>query len=240
MAIVTRPVDYECDATALEGVIAYDDASPGPRPVVLVSHAWAGRTAFETGKAEALAELGYAGFALDLYGKGVTGATTDECAALMDPFMKDRAMLNRRLAAALAAAGAQPEADAAKVAAIGFCFGGLCVLDMARAGADLKAVAAFHGLLGAPEPAFAGPVTSKIAVFHGWDDPMATPDAVVALGAELTAAKADWQLHAYGGVMHAFTNPQANDPGFGTVYDATAASRSWAAMTAFLAEAFAA
>jgi dienelactone hydrolase len=132
----------------------------------------------------------------------------------------------------------QPEADASKVAAIGFCFGGLCVLDMARSGANIDGVVSFHGLLKAPGNTV-DKIGAKVLALHGWDDPMATPDDVEAFGAEMTKAKADWQLHAYGGTMHAFTNPAANDPDFGTVYDEKADKRSWASMRLFLNELFA-
>jgi dienelactone hydrolase len=137
---------------------------------------------------------------------------------------------------ALEQIGLQDEVDETRIAAIGFCFGGLCVLDLARTGADIRGVTSFHGLL-TPSPATTGNrIAAKILVLHGWDDPMATPEHLVALGHELTRMEADWQIHAYGNAMHAFTNPAANNPDFGTVYQADADRRSWAAMRAFLAE----
>ena len=126
---------------------------------------------------------------------------------------------------------------AVHITAIGFCFGGLCALDVARSNADAAGVVSFHGLLNAPGNT-ADEIKPKVLALHGWDDPMATPDDVKAFGEEMTKAKADWQLHAYGGTMHAFTNPQANDPDFGTVYDADADRRSWQAMQNFLTELF--
>jgi len=132
----------------------------------------------------------------------------------------------------------QPEVDAGRVAAIGFCFGGLCVLDIARTGADLAGVVSFHGLFSAPGSTAGNRVRARILALHGWDDPMATPDAVLGLASELTSLGADWQLHAYGNTQHAFTNPAANDPRRGTVYDETADRRSWRAMTNFLDELF--
>ena len=146
-------------------------------------------------------------------------------------------MLQERLKATIDMVKDQPEVDSAKIAAIGFCFGGLCVLDIARSNADAAGVVSFHGLLHAPGNT-AAKINPKVLALHGWDDPMATPDNVKAFGEEMTKAKADWQLHAYGGTMHAFTNPKANDPDFGTVYDADADRRSWQAMTNFLAELF--
>ncbi|MEO0399840.1 MAG: dienelactone hydrolase family protein [Pseudomonadota bacterium] len=239
MAVTKKPIAYEHNGVALEGVLAVNDAQSGPRPAVLVSHAWAGRSDFEVGVAERLAGLGYAGFAVDLYGKGVLGQSTEENQGLMQPFIEDRAMLQDRLKQALSVVKDQPEADAAKTAAIGFCFGGLCVLDMARSGADTLGVASFHGLFNPPGNTDGAKIKAKVIAFHGYDDPMATPENMTALGEELTKAEADWQIHAYGGTMHAFTNPQANDPGFGTVYNKTAADRSWSALDGFLGECFA-
>jgi len=237
MTIQTRNIEYEIDGKIYEGVLAFGDARSGALPGVLVSHAWAGRSGFEVDKAKALAELGFTGFALDLYGKGVLGTSTEENQALIAPFVEDRMMLRARLLKIIDVLKEQPEVDANQIAAIGFCFGGLCVLDIARTGAEIKGVVSFHGLLGAPGNT-ADKIKAKILALHGWDDPMAPPADVEALGKELTAAGADWQLHAYGGVMHAFTNPEANDPGFGTVYNAGADRRSWTAMKNFLGEIF--
>ncbi len=237
MTIQTRKVEYEIDGKTYEGVLAYDDTQSGKRPGVLVSHAWAGRSEFEIDKAKALAELGFVGFALDLYGKGALGETNEQCQALMTPLVEDREMLRARLATTIDVIKNQSEVDAAQIGAIGFCFGGLCVLNMARAGADLKGVVSIHGLLGKPDNPTKD-IKAKILVLHGWDDPMVTPDNVVAFAEEMTSAKADWQIHAYGGTMHAFTNPAANDPDFGTVYNKDADRRSWTAMKNFLSEIF--
>ena len=236
--IQTRTIDYDDGDTVLEGLIAWDDDNDKPAPGVMVCHAWAGRSQFEDNKAVELAKLGYTGFALNLYGKGVLGSGPDENAALMTPFLDDRPMLQKRLLLSLEAMGNQPEVDESRVAAIGFCFGGLCVLDIARTGADIDGVVSFHGLFGAPDNTSGNKIKAKILALHGWDDPMATPDSVVALGEELTAMGADWQLHGYGNTMHAFTNPEANDPAMGTVYNESADRRSWTAMQNFLAELF--
>jgi len=239
MAIITERVEYEHDGVLLEGTKAYDDAASDALPGVLVAHAWAGCTDFEREKAERLAELGYVGFALDLYGKGVNGASVEENSGLMQPFLDDRALLQARMKKALDLARGFHETDASKMAAIGFCFGGLCVLDLARMGADVKGVVSFHGLFNAPDVGKVDTIKAKILALHGWSDPMAGPDMVQALGEELTAANADWRLNVYGGAKHAFTNPDANDHDLGTVYDARAARLSWAAMTDFLEEIFA-
>lgn len=238
MALKTRAIDYQHQGTALEGVLAFDDAQDGGRPAVLVSHAWGGRGDLEIEYAKKLAGLGYAGFALDLYGKGVMGKTVEENQKLMTPFIEDRALLQSRLTQIVDVVRALPEVNADKIAAIGFCFGGLCVLDLARTGADIRGVASFHGLFNPPGNTAGNKIKAKVIAFHGWDDPMVTPDAVVALGQELTQAGADWQIHAYGGVYHAFTNPQANDAALGAFYNKTAADRSWASLVEFLAECF--
>lgn len=238
MAISARLVEYAYAGKAFEGLLVIDGAIFGKRPAVLISHAWAGRGPVEESYAMRLAELGYAGFALDLYGKGVFGKTTAECQALMSPLAQDRPHLQELLLNAVEAVKKLPEVDPSKIAVMGFCFGGLCALDVARTGADIKGVASFHGLFSSPGNTKGRRIKAKVIAFHGWDDPMVKPDDVEALGAELTEAGADWQIHAYGGVMHAFTNPQANDPGFGTVYNERAADRSWESMKLFLAECF--
>ena len=238
MAIQNRLVDYHDGDVVLEGMLAWNDAIEGPRPGVLLSHAWGGRGDFEDGKANALAELGYAAFALDLYGKGVRGSGPEENAALMQPFLDDRAMLQQRMLASVDTMREQDPVDAGKLAAIGFCFGGLCVLDLARTGADLAGVVSFHGLFAAPGNTEGNTIRAKVLALHGWDDPMATPDNVLALSKELTEMGADWQLHAYGNTMHAFTNPEANDTQMGTVYDASADRRSFRSMQNFLEEIF--
>jgi len=236
MTIETRPVEYRFEGKTYEGMLAVDGRKSGRRPVVMVSHAWAGRTDYEVDAAKRLAALGYAGFAIDLYGKGVVGSSNEECQKLMTPLVQDRAGLQARLVNAVDVARRLPEADAARVAAMGYCFGGLCVLDLARTGADVKGVASFHGLFSAPGNTKGTKIRAKVVAYHGWDDPMVPPEHVTALGKELTEAGADWQIHAYGGVMHAFTNKAANDPGFGTVYDARADRRSWASFVDFLGE----
>jgi len=238
MSIRIRSIDYTDGDVALQGHLAWDDAATKPRPGILVSHAWSGRSRFEDAKAEALAGLGYVGFALDVYGKGVRGSSVEENAALLQPFLDDRMMLRQRLLAALDVLREQPEVDAAKTGAIGFCFGGLCALDLARSGADLAGVVSFHGLFHPPPAGSNATIIARVLALHGWDDPMVPPAQVEALAAELTEAGADWQLHAYGNTMHAFTNPQADDRDRGTVYDATADRRSWVAMTNFFAEVF--
>lgn len=238
MKLQDRLIEYRDGDTVLEGRVVWDDSRPGPRPGVLVSHAWGGRSDYEDGRADDLARLGYAAFALDLYGKGVRGSSPEENAALMQPFLDDRAMLQQRLMASLATLRELSEVDANQVAAIGFCFGGLCVLDIARTCTGVAGVVSIHGLFAAPGNTNSNAVTAKVLALHGWDDPMATPDDVCAFASEMTARGADWQVHAYGNTMHAFTNPAANAPDMGTVYDATADRRSAVAIANFLEELF--
>ena len=238
MTIQTRTIDYQDGDVDLQGYLAWDDAVEGKRPGVMIAHAWAGRSDFENGKAEALAKLGYVGFALDNFGRGILGTNTEENSALIQPFLDDRAMLQGRLQIALEVLKGLDEVDASRVAAIGFCFGGLCVLDLARTGTDIRGVVSFHGLFGSPGNTAGNKIKAKVLALHGWDDPMAPPDQVVSLAEELSSMGADWQVHGYGNTMHAFTNPQANDPDFGTVYSPDADRRSWNAMQDFLSEIF--
>jgi dienelactone hydrolase len=234
--IQERTIDYEHNGTVLEGFLAYDDAVSGPRPGVLISHAWAGREPFECDKARALAQLGYAGFALDLYGKGVIGSSPEENTKLMQPFLDDRAMLHARLGIALETFGKQQEVNADCIAAMGFCFGGLCVLDMARVGANVRGVASFHGLFVPPGNTAGNTITAKVLALHGHRDPMVPVEEVIKFENEMIEAGADWQIHVYGNAMHSFTNPAANDASFGTMYDADTDRRSWQTLVNFLAE----
>lgn len=231
-----RLIEYSHNGVTLEGYMAWDESRAGARPGVLISHAWGGRTELECAKARELAELGYCGFALDLYGKGVRGSGPEENSKLMAPFLEDRAMLQSRLAAALTTLRQQPEVNPDRVAALGYCFGGLCVLDLARSGADLRGVISMHGLFNPPGNTQGKKITAKVLALHGHDDPMVPVERVNALEQELTSAGADWQIHVYGHTMHAFSNPDANDPSHGTVYNAAADRRSWASTLDFLEE----
>ena len=220
--MTTRTIEYAEGETSLEGYFASDATSGAPG--VLVCHTWAGQGDFEAGIARSLSELGYAALACDVFGKGVRGSTPEENAALIQPMMEDRALLLRRLQAGVECLRAQPEVDASRIAVIGFCFGGLCALDVARSGADVRGVVSFHGLLAAPGLA-PGEVTAKVLALHGWDDPLATPENALAFATEMSSLGADWQLHAYGGTAHAFTNPNANDAEGGMLYSETASAR---------------
>lgn len=239
MAIQTQKIEYRDGDELLEAHMAWDDTQAGPRPGILVAHAWGGRDAFACEKAEELAALGYVGFALDMYGKGVFGNSVEENSALMTPFMENRGKLQQRMQAALGTARAQEQIDANQVSAIGFCFGGMCVLDLARTGADVQGVVSFHGLLGQPDNLSGKSISSSVLVLHGYQDSMAKPEDLAAIQRELDGHNIDWQTHCYGQAYHAFTNPEANDHELGTIYNEKAAQRAWQSMKGFLAELYA-
>ncbi|MEM6747423.1 MAG: dienelactone hydrolase family protein [Pseudomonadota bacterium] len=232
----TRRTEWSVHDKTFEGVLALP--SSNPKGAVLICHAWGGRGEHEEAFAKRLAGLGYAAMAGDVYGKGVRGTNNEENEALMTPLAQDRAMLQERLRAALSALSEQPEVDASAMAVTGFCFGGLCTLDLARAHAPVKGAAAFHAILAPADPFTDGDITAKVIAFQGFDDPMAGPDDLKAFGEEMTARNADWQLHTYGGVAHAFTNEAANMPEAGLMFDEYARDRSYEALENFLTELF--
>jgi dienelactone hydrolase len=235
----TGTFEYKDGATTCEGFVA-SDGKPGRKPCVLIAHQWAGLFEQEQAKAEYFAAKGYVGFAIDVYGKGVRGAHGQDNSAYMGPYLNDRARLRQRLLAAVSAAKARPDVDPNRIAIIGYCFGGLCALDVARSGtSDVKGAVSLHGLFTPPGLGAQGKISTKVLVLHGWDDPMAKPDSVLGLAQEMTAAGAAWQIHAYGHTMHAFTAQEANMPERGLQYKASADHRSWAATIAFLEEVFA-
>ena len=208
------------------------------KPTVILFPTVMGVSPLEIGFAERLVGLGYAGVVADLFGKQFHGAPRDTMFGEMMRLRDDRAALRRRLLAVFDLVRGLAGGDGQRMAAIGYCFGGQCALDLARAGADLAGVASFHGLFDPPglDPQ---PIKAKVIAFHGWDDPMVPPEAVVALGTELTEAGADWQIHAYGHVGHGFTNPHASRLGIeGVAYNKLAAERSWTSFINLLEELF--
>ncbi|MDE0480792.1 MAG: dienelactone hydrolase family protein [Gammaproteobacteria bacterium] len=237
--MITTTLDYNDGETVLEGYVAYEE-SDTQKPLVLVAHDWTGRREFACKAAERVAGLGYVGFALDMYGKGIFGSDGDTAgnSALMGPYAADRALLRRRIRAALVAGRNVPQVKAAQVAAMGYCFGGMCVLELARSGADVLGVVSIHGIF-APGGAPNEEIRARVLCLHGHDDPMVPPEQVLAFQQEMSEAGADWQVHSYGGTMHAFTNPKANDPDFGAVYNADAERRAYRSLENFLAEIFA-
>jgi len=208
------------------------------RPTVVLIPTVMGVSALEIGFGKQLVELGYNALVADTFGKKFRGADRDTCFGELSRLKSDRAALLRRLQAILAQARGLSEVEADHIVVAGYCFGGMCALDLARSGADIVAAVSFHGLFdppGLPEQK----IKAKVVAFHGWDDPMVPPDAVVALGQELTAAGSDWQIHAYGHVGHGFTNPKAHEIGIeGVFYHQLAAERSWTSFINLLEELF--
>jgi dienelactone hydrolase len=235
----TERVEYDDGETVFEGYVASPAVPSAPRPCVLVGHDWSGPNDSIHQGARRLARLGWIGFAIDAYGKDVRGSLTGDNSALMDPLLADRGTLRRRLLAGLAAARRHPGVDPDRIAMIGYCFGGLCALDIARAAPPgLVGAVSIHGVYTPPNLGDQAPISAKVLVLHGWEDPLTPPSAVLDLARELTSAGADWQLHAYGHAMHAFTFEGANFPERGIRYDANAARRSWDATRTFLEEVF--
>lgn len=230
---------YKGNNTEFKGFLSFDKSSNKKRPAVIVVHDWSGCNDFAKEKTKQLAELGYIGFAIDMYGEGKIGQTITEKQNLIEPLMKDRSLLRTRIVKAYESLLSLEYVDANNIAVIGFCFGGLCALDLARSGVNIKGTISFHGLLNKPDKLPSKDIKSKILALHGYDDPMVTPSQVNAFCQEMTEAKADWQVCMYGHTKHAFTNPQAHDEKLGTVYDSKAAHRSWQAMKDFLTECFA-
>lgn len=238
MNITTKPVEYMDGKTKCVGYMAWDETYASPKPCVMIGHAWGGRDDFAENKAIQMAAQGYIGFAIDVYGEEKKGTNPEENEALMMPFINDRKALLKRLKAAYKAAQNLEQVDENSMAMMGFCFGGLCALDLARSGIDLEASISFHGLFegnGLP----AKKIKASVLALHGYDDPMVPPAKIAALGDELTQAKCDWQIHAYGGTSHAFMVPEAQDPKNGLQYSERAHSRAWASTLDLLAEKFA-
>lgn len=232
-------VDYTDSDGRFEGYAVAPAGLSTPLPCVVLAHDWSGLTAPTMRLAERYAGLGYVCFALDAYGKGARGDPLGDNAFLMEPLMRNRPLLRQRLLAGFGAARALPGVDAARMAAVGYCFGGLCALDLARAApANLLAAVSFHGALQPPQALAPRSIDASVLLLHGWEDPVAPPADVMAIARELTEAGADWQLHAYGHALHAFTFEDAAFPERGIVYDRHADARSWAAMRAHLEEAF--
>ena len=234
-----RSLKQDYRGQAVEHVLVHD-GSGSARPTVLIIPTVMGVSPLELGFAERLIGLGYNALVVDLFGKRFTPVVDrEEAFAAMNGLLADRAALRDRLVSVLDLAKQQAEVDADRVAVIGYCFGGLCTLDLARSGADFRGAASFHGLFKQPglPP---NPIKPKVVAFHGWNDPMVPPEDVVALGKELTEAGADWQIHCYGHVGHGFTNPNADQIGIdGVFYHEAAARRSWASLVSFLGEVFA-
>lgn len=236
--IITKEIDYHHGETLCKGFIAYDETWESPMPAVMVAPDWGGRGEDACSKAIQLAKMGYVGFAVDMYGNAKLGHDNVERRALMTPLLQDRKTLSERIGAAFELLTRLPQVHHKKIAALGYCFGGLCVLDLARSGVHIQGVVSFHGLLTAPDGMLHSPIPAKILVLHGYDDPLVKPNQVEAFAKEMTQRQVDWQVHLYGLTAHSFTNPKANDPEMGLHYNQRADQRSWQTTELFLREVF--
>lgn len=237
--IKTATVEYKQGDATLEGFHAYDDAKQGKRPGILIVHQWKGLGDYEKERAQMLAKLGYNVLAVDIYGKGVRPNNPKDAGALAGKYKSDRALLRNRVKAGLDELKKNSLTDPKNTAAIGYCFGGTTVLELARSGADVAGVVSFHGGLGTPNPGDAKNIKSKVLALHGADDPHVAPPEVAAFEKEMREANVDWQLVAYGGAVHSFTDWNAgNDHSKGAAYNEKADKRSWEAMKQFFAEIF--
>ena len=231
---------YYHEGTPCHGFIAWDESSEVKRPAILIAHAWRGQDDFARQKAIEIASMGYIGFAIDIYGEGKC-VPNEEAQGLRDPFFFDRKLLQARMNAALDFIKKHPRVDPEKVAAIGFCFGGLCVYELLRSGADIKGVVTFHGIFAfsqegkhVKEVTISSKILGKILVLHGAQDPLVSDTDLKFVQKEMTDANVDWQMHIFGNAMHAFTNPNAKDPKKGTLYDPISEKRAWELMQIFL------
>jgi dienelactone hydrolase len=234
----TSKIEYVDGDMLLEGYCAFDDSKSGKKPAVLIAHDWSGRNDFACQKAEQLAELGYVGFALDMFGNGKVAKTKEEKQALIKPLMDDRKLLLKRITAAYDAIQKIDAVNTARIGAMGFCFGGTCALDLARSGAELRGVVSFHGGLAAPQNVPTKKIHAKILALHGYEDPMVSLSVVADFEREMTENQVDWQVHVYGNAKHGFTNPTANDVSAGIVYNSLADKRAWVSMREFFSEVF--
>jgi len=237
--ITLTVTEYEDGGTTCEGYLGFDDAINGRRPGVLVIHDWMGVGPYVEKRVRQLAALGYVALAADIYGKGVRPASMEEAAGLANRYKADRSLMRSRARAGLRALKANALTDTKRMAAIGYCFGGTAVLELARDGADIAGFVGFHAGLQTPIPGDARNIKGKVLVLHGADDPLVPPGEVLDFEEEMRKAGVDWQMIIYGGAVHSFTNPASgNDPSRGAAYDEKADKRSWEAMKSFFDEIF--
>lgn len=238
-ALQRQTVEYQDGADTLEGYLVYDDALTGERPAVIVVHEWKGLGDYAKRRADMLAEKGYLAFAADIYGKGMRASNHEEAGKLAGVYLNDRQKMRSRAKAALDYVRGHELSLDDRIAAIGYCFGGTTVLEMARAGFDFKGAASFHGALKTPSPAAPGGVKAKVMVFHGSQDTFVPAEDIAAFQKEMTAADADWQFVSFSKAVHSFTVREAGDnPASGIAYNREADERSWAMLTLFLKEIF--
>ena len=237
--IVTQPVNYQQNDTILEGYLAYDDAVSGKRPGVLVVHEFWGLNDFARQKAEEVAKMGYVALAVDMYGQGKVTRDPEE-ARRWAGHVKSSPLMRERAKAGLQVLAKHDLVDAKRLAAIGFCFGGTTVLELAYSGADVRGVASFHGGLTVPRPEEMKNIKASLLVLHGADDPHVKAEAVDAFLKAMRQSKADWQMIFFGNTVHSFTNPAAgSDPSQGVAYNPKTTARSWKYLRIFLEEIFA-
>lgn len=232
--MITKEITYQDNTTNCVGYLAYDDSTKAKRPAVLIAPAFEGRSELYCQQAETLAKAGYVAMVADMYGDAKVAKSIDEARGLINPFFADRAMLQTRINAAFNTLKTIETVDTNNMNAIGFCFGGMCVLDLARSGANVKRVVGFHSVFAAPEGLPNKPIQAKILLLHGYDDPMAAPDQLKPFAKEM--AGVDWQCLFYGNIMHAFTDPAATEVEIGRQYDAKTNERAWQQMQHFLNE----
>ncbi len=241
-------VTYQIDGKSYHGYWAFpkgEDLTLQRRPAILVAHAWMGQDQFARDKAEALAELGYIGFAVDLYGEGKTTSSPEEAQRLMMPLFQDRALLQKRIRAGFDVVRQHPGVDPSYIGAIGFCFGGLTVIELLRSGAEVSGVVSFHGTLGnklknkqAQTVPIATSIKGSLLLLHGYEDPLVSLEDIAHMQKELNDAKVDWQMNVYGHTSHAFTNPEAHDTEHGLVFQPLSSERAWWSMIHFFSERF--
>ncbi|MDH3251257.1 MAG: dienelactone hydrolase family protein [Ignavibacteria bacterium] len=239
-----REVEYKADTVSMKGYIVYDDATKGKRPGVLVVHEWWGQNQYARKRAQMLAELGYTALAVDMYGNGKQAEHPDDAGKFAAEVMQNMPQAKARFLAALKLLGNEPTVDQKRIAAIGYCFGGGVVLQMARLGVDLAGVVSFHGSLGTQQPAATGKVKAKLLVCNGADDPFVSKEAVEGFKQEMDSARVDYTFVSYAGAKHSFTNPDADANGkkfnLPLAYNKKADEESWKAMKMFFKTVFAA
>jgi dienelactone hydrolase len=239
-AVQGKEVSYTSGGTTMKGWLAYDDAAKGKRPAVLVVHEWWGHNDYARKRAEMLAGLGYVALAVDMYGDGKQANHPDDAGKFAGEVAKNKPLAKARFEAAMKLLRKQRNVDGGRLAAIGYCFGGSVVLHMAREGADLRGVASFHGGLGTDTPAQAGKVKAQVRVFTGADDKMIPAAQVDAFRQEMENAGVNYKVVSYPGVLHSFTNPDADEYAkkfnMPVAYNAEADKNSWGQLQEFLAE----
>jgi len=235
----TQPVEYHDGDVLLEGYLAYDDAVKTRRPGIMVVHEWWGLNQYIKKRTEELARLGYIALAIDMYGKGINTKDPQKAGELSGVFTKNRELMRSRAVQGLKILRKNNLTDSDHIVAIGYCFGGTTVLELARSGAEISGVASFHGGLDTSNPLDAKNIKGSVLVLQGANDPFNPPEKVDAFQDEMRKANVDWQMNIYGGAEHSFTNPDADSFGIkGVAYNAKADKRSWDALMAFIRELF--